>query len=490
MIIRALIGLAVCVVLLAWLGEMPQLYAVAGGVGGIALGLGLYRFWNSSSAHPKGAAELTDEDLNPTVSSPEDEEPPPVSDPTPTGSAAAEESRSPGAPPSTSANGSSSAPPAEVASTETPSHSTSDGMGAEQSELPPHNPRVTALVQALRHTLQAHTVALFVQEEMMTLEYDIAGIDSASNHVQHHGSFSTPYPLLGAGMSRNDVTVQQLGNHPELRNALNYYDGPVSIDKIAFAPVRYRPDAATTYFIVVDAPADIPLEHRRTKALIASGADMLVQILNYDPDALREPVTASSDSASASASHADQDEPEEGAAQPAPDRPQQSSDASSRPSPSTESERPSNEVKRPGPRPRNEIIAEEVDKADMEDRPMGFALVLVNRYEIIAEHGQGAINEAEEALHDVLRESAPGYRIERFGELMYGAFLHTSIDAIEEWALSLHRAMLRTDGPLKGGVSIGVVMLAPRHEKAQDLRDDGLRALHEAHRSGSPVLFE
>ena len=151
---------------------------------------------------------------------------------------------------------------------------------------------------------------------------------------------------------------------------------------------------------------------------------------------------------------------------------------------------PSPDVERQGPRPRIEIVAEEMERAYAENAPLALALVHLNRADMLAEQGQDAVDDAEAALRDTLQEAAPQQRVERFGELTYGVFHRAHVDVVEEWTLTVHRGMLRASGLLKGGVSIGVAMMAARHKTANDFRGDGMEALKEAYQSGAPVIID
>jgi hypothetical protein len=322
-------------------------------------------------------------------------------------------------------------------------------------------------------------VALFVQEEM-ALEYRIAGLDSAEAQVQRSGTFSASTPLLTARMSHTDVTVRSLEDEPRLREALNYYMKPPSLQYVAVAPIQHAQQSAT-YFLLADGDANVPLPHKHTKRLLVQSADMLGRLLAYDPASLGPTVETASEPAEVPAREravrtAPQKADPEGAGRSEEDL----MDATT----------PSVDVERQGPRPRIEIVAEEMEVARATDIPLALALVHLNRAEMIAERGHDVVDEAEELLYQTLNEAAPHQRVERFGELTYGVFYQADVNTVESWTLDLHRGMLRVTGPLEGGVSIGVAVMATRHQTASDFRSEATEALHEAYKSGTPVIID
>lgn len=124
---------------------------------------------------------------------------------------------------------------------------------------------------------------------------------------------------------------------------------------------------------------------------------------------------------------------------------------------------------------RRAIISDEMSRARREERPLSLALVYRVDAEMLAGKGKGAVAEAERSLRLLLEDLVHHGRLERFGELMYGAFLYDEPHAVEEWAQRVHA---RAEG--EGfDVAVGVARLG-RHRDADALRADAANALQEA----------
>jgi GGDEF domain-containing protein len=141
-------------------------------------------------------------------------------------------------------------------------------------------------------------------------------------------------------------------------------------------------------------------------------------------------------------------------------------------------------------KPRRDIIADEMQKARKESKPLALALVFLNRGEEIVGSGETDIVEMESVFEARLREVATSGRVEKFGELTYGVFYRGTADTVAAWASRLQTAFVDTDGHLRGGVSVGVAQLNARHESPDDLRSDATAALQEAFESGECTIVE
>lgn len=500
MIRLILAGLTVLLAVLAFATGQSWLYATAGGTGGVALGLAVYQLWlrhgpnpssqdsrnddrdalGLSSVRPmtEGSDAKSSESVSNSAASNGIENPPSTTEEDNDARSAAKKSSSDQANSparSASQDRSGKTTQGEEGSTGSAARTAKEAVEANEAKGAAGDPRVEAFVRALRHGLQAHTVALLVQEEM-ALEYRIAGLDSAATSVQRSGSFSSSVPLVTARMSHADVTVRSLSDEPRLREALNYYsDGVPPLQHVAVAPIQHAQQSAT-YFLLADGDADVPLPHQHTKRLIAQGATMLGHLLGYDPSSLGPSIPSTErDSARSGTDETQRD------ASPERTAPEDEMVDMTTPSP---------EVERQGPRPRIEIVAEEMEGAYAAEAPLALALVHLNRADMIAEQGQDTVERAEQLLYETLQEAAPNQRVERFGELTYGVFHRAGLQDVEEWTLTVHRGMLRATGLLKGGVSIGVTVMGQRHETASDFRGEGMEALHEAYKSGAPIIID
>jgi hypothetical protein len=507
MIRLILAGLAVLMAALAFVTGQSWLYATAGGTGGVALGLAVYQLWlrhgpktasqaarnddrdalGLSSVRPmtessgaKSSGAKSSESVSNSATSNGIERARSTTDEGNDARSAGKKSSSDQTP--SQARGASQGRSDKTAqggegSSGSAARTAKEAVEADEAKEAAGDPRVEAFVQALRHSLQAHTVVLLVQEEM-ALEYRIAGIDSAATSVQRSGSFSASVPLVTARMSHADVTVRSLSDEPRLREALNYYsDGVPSLQHVAVAPIQHAQQSAT-YFLLADGDADVPLPHQHTKRLIAQGATMLGHLLGYDPTSLGPSIPSTERDSARTDTTSDETKGDA------------SSEHTAAEGEMVDMTTPSPEVERQGPRPRIEIVAEEMEAAYAAEAPLALALVHLNRADMIAEQGQDTVERAEQLLYETLQEAAPNQRVERFGELTYGVFHRAGLQDVEEWTLTVHRGMLRATGLLKGGVSIGVTVMGPRHETASDFRSEGMEALHEAYKSGAPIIID
>ncbi len=318
-------------------------------------------------------------------------------------------------------------------------------------------PVLGPFLESLRAALTAQTACLLVQEEVV-LEYRIAALASAQTDVQRSGTFETQSPLLTATMSRQSVTVRQVDGEKD-RADLGYYDTPPAIDQVAVAPVP-QPDSSSSAFLMVDATAEVDLAASRARALLERFADTASM--------LRDEEGADDTAHQASPTRAPAEKSTEEASSASPDA---SGEQSGR------------------PRPRREIIAEEMEAADAGNDALALVLVHLNRAESIARRGEEAVATAEQFLRTRLEHFAPGQRVERFGELTYGLFPRRDVEAVEEWVAELQEAMDQETGELEGGVSVGVAVRQPRHDP-EDLRADATKALQEAYETGTSTIVE
>ncbi|MCH7640153.1 MAG: hypothetical protein IH855_11945, partial [Bacteroidetes bacterium] len=125
------------------------------------------------------------------------------------------------------------------------------------------------------------------------------------------------------------------------------------------------------------------------------------------------------------------------------------------------------------PRPRNEIIAEEMAAARQVQEPLALALVVPRDAVEVAARGSRAIAEAEEKLLARLRGVAGSSRVEPFGELVVGVFSKAGPAFVEAWVERVEHS-----GP---AVQIGVALLRARHRTPEAFRADAETALREAY---------
>lgn len=298
-------------------------------------------------------------------------------------------------------------------------------------------------VRALQAATESHSACLLVQEDVM-LSYRIEAAASHNASVRTTGTFETDDALLSASMTQVAVTIQPVGRTGIDPTWLGYYDEPVpDLEQVALAPVP-TPSAASTYFLVLDA-TDTHLAHPRTKKLITHFADLLGLLIESEasPRAPAGPSTLDEAADKATA-----------------------------------------------PRPRREIIAEEIEEAQRSSLPLALALVHLNRAEALAQESEAVIADAESVLRTRLERSAPRSRVERFGELTYGVFYNGDVADVEPWAERLQDEMESAGGVLAGGVSIGVAMLRAEAQSPDQLRENATEALRMAYETGTCTIVE
>ncbi|MFB6098170.1 MAG: GGDEF domain-containing protein, partial [Salinibacter sp.] len=337
---------------------------------------------------------------------------------------------------------------------DTPAAGTTEASETPHEEAPTLGP----LLESLRSALDAQTVCLLVQEEI-ALTYRIEALASTHAAVRRDGTFDTQIPLLTATMSRETVTIRALAEEEIAVEDLGYYTSPPEVDHLAIAPIP-RPNESSTTFLLADAPPGTDLGTSRARTLLEHFVDT-IDLLRSDDSSAPDPSTSTKTDA-----HVDGNE-------------QAPSDAQET---ATETEAPE------PPRPRRELIAEEMEAAQTTEEDLALALVHLNRAESIARRGEEAVTSAEHLFQARLEQLLPGRRIERFGELTYGIFFRDGADAVEPQVAKLESMMAQEEGELEGGVSVGVAVWNEPDEAPEALRTEATEALREAYETGTPTI--
>ncbi len=277
------------------------------------------------------------------------------------------------------------------------------------------------LLNALLHASGAHTVCLLREESGPSRRYHIAHIVSRNAYARTEGAFVARVPFAEGP----DAVLHVIGGDVKL-GALRYYREELEALRRLLAVSLTR--GGQRYVLAADSMEDETLATPRARFLIESTARMIEQVERGAPS----PVYAV----------------------------------------------PSGPPDPAAPRPRSEIIAEEM--AGAPDRQL--ALALVHQ----AAEDEHDLDAQEAAFEATLRQAAPDVRIERFGEMTFGVFVHGPIEKAEAWVGDLYTHLTSTaDRP----VNIGMAFLSDRHETPADLRADATEALRDAFESGQPVLF-
>jgi hypothetical protein len=275
-----------------------------------------------------------------------------------------------------------------------------------------HSPTAFAsFLRAMWAATEVQTALLATAENDGT--YTLLEIRSHLPGIRKEGRFPVDSFLRVAHPDR-PITVLA-ANDPLLRD-IPYYRTEAHVSEVAVMPVT-GPDGRVLY-LVGDLPLDQPTFTERQRALLLGFADLLRTMLEHPP----------------------------------------------------EEETPARAVPT-----RRAIISEEMSRARAQNRPLALALVYRVDAESLAEKGKTAVAEAERGLRLLLEDLVHHGRLERFGELMFGAFLRDETSIIETWADRVQRRA-QEEG---FSVAIGVAPLGG-HRDADALRADAANALAEA----------
>lgn len=250
--------------------------------------------------------------------------------------------------------------------------------------------------------------------------YTLLAIRSHLPAVRKEGRFPADSFLHLAPADR-PITVLE-ANDPLLRD-LPYYRGKTNVGGAAILPIKGH---ERTLYLAVDLQPDQLQLTERQRTLLLSFSDLLKTMLSHPPE-----------------------------------------EAGARALPT-----------------RRAIIADEMSRARSEDRPLALALVYRVDAEQVSAGGDSAVAEAERDLRLLLEDLVHHGRLERFGELMYGAFLHDEDAIIETWA-----DRVRNRAADEGfDLAVGVAKLRGQRD-ADALRADAANALAEAIASEDRVVF-
>ncbi len=287
-----------------------------------------------------------------------------------------------------------------------------------------HSPTaINSYLRALWAATEVQTVALFSTDRSGDA-YTLEAALSHSPAVRHDGRFAAADHLASQVSLARPLTVLE-ENDPLIR-ALPYYRQPVHVGGVAVLPVK--DEQGQPVFLVVDLASDQVSFTERQRTLLLSYAGLLGTMLAQPEDA----------------------------------------EANQRTVPT-----------------RRSIITEEMSRARAQEQPLALALVYRADAEETAEDGADAVAAAERELRLHLEDHPHHGRVERFGEQMYGVFLHGDTEALEDWADDVRDRAAEKGLPLV----IGVARLSERHADADALRADAANALQEAFAAQEPVVI-
>jgi hypothetical protein len=277
-----------------------------------------------------------------------------------------------------------------------------------------HSPTaITSYLRALWAATDVQTVALFSSDA----DGDAYTLEAALSHnpaIRREGRFTAGDHLLDAVSADRPLTILE-ANDPLVRT-LPYYKRAVHVGGAAVLPVRN--EDGTAVYLVVDLPQDQAGFTERQRDLLTRYADLLGAMLAQpEDDVLSQRATPT----------------------------------------------------------RRSIIADEMERAKDLDRPLALALVYRTDAEDLAEEGADAVTAAERDLRLHLEDLTSEGRIERFSELVYGAFLYDTPAAIEEWVQRVRARGADAGMPLVAGVA-----RFADHRDPDELRADAFNALQLA----------
>jgi GGDEF domain-containing protein len=390
---------------------------------------------------------------------------------------------------------------------------------AASSDASPDEPAtedaLTALVRAARLAVGARAACLIAQDEW-ALEYRLEAVDAAADApplCAPGTTFSTDAPLLSAHAADRPVTRRSVGGSddggggndgegdhcpPALLGYYRQLPPAAAPDAVLLAPVP-RPDDPTTYFLLLD---DAPDALAGPDALIERFARLVSQLLAAPDGGRAGAETPSPAVSSASRPAPSADAPTESDATGESAKGDSETEASATGEPPAENGRAASasqesasqeSASQDEPRPRREIVAEEMERAHADGRAMTLALIQLNRAETITDRGEEERHAAERALKARLRQAIPddGGRVERFGEMItYGVFLPYGSTEAERWAVALQEELAAASDPLEGGVSVGLALMRSPEQDPQALREIATEALREAYTTGTCTIYE
>lgn len=276
-----------------------------------------------------------------------------------------------------------------------------------------HSPTaVASFLRALWAATEVQTALLVAAEDDGT--YTI--LDSRSHLPTAHkeGRFSADSFLRVAHPSRPLTILTE--KDPLVRDLPYYRKSPPHPGEVAVLPVTGQ--QGEVIFLVADLAGDRPAFTERQRTLLLGFADLLRTMLTHPP--------------------------EEPAARGVPTR--------------------------------RAVIAEEMAQARSEDRPLALALVYPTHADDVSAGGEDRVAEAERTLRLLLEDLVHHGRLEPFGELMFGAFLHDDVPTLERWAERVQDRAEEEGIP----VAIGIARLSDHHRDADALRADAANALADA----------
>jgi hypothetical protein len=427
----------------------------------------------TSTNDAEGTAASGKKTNDPTTRTPSQPEPSgatgPASGARPAGSSAASES-SPAR--STRQSSSTEAAPSPAASASSGGASSAAEHAFNSAVAAPDDaPFMGHYLEAVREVLQARIVALVIQEEMVP-DYRVEALVGGPSVLRNGTEFSTRQPLLTASTAHQSVTVHSLASPEPTPD----YDParPPTIKSVALAPLT-RHTSPDLSFLLVD--ADYDLDTARVQTVLEQLANTLALVLDTQE---REP-TAWEVAATENGSVTWDEDDLIGHEAPVADA---SRVPAHRPAPSDPEPDENVVPDEDAPRPRSEIIADEMEKAHQTERTLSLVLVHLNRADTLDDKGEETVQRAEHELQQYLQECAPQARVTRFGEVTYGVFVHEPVDIVCDWAVDLHDSLAyEEEGILRGGSSVGVAVWNGQ-DAPKAFRANATEALRDSYMSG------
>ncbi len=304
-----------------------------------------------------------------------------------------------------------------------------------EASTPSYEDVLIPCLSSLQASVDAYTVCLLRQEDT-PLRYHVEVMISQNSYARSGGSYSAKEPILSGHRALVPVVYPRVGPNGFPKAKLRYYHEPINIRQVAMVPVVPKKHD-DLFVLVLDTMNDDGLEAASVRVLMEQYARLITTILDTEAEGGLADLDASTT-----------------------------------------------------PKPRREIIADEMERARAMAHPLSLALVFLNQGEELAGDGSTDVDSLENEFSERLKNVAVDARVERFGELTYGIFYHGSKEGVARWASGIQDAFPDEDESLSGGVSVGVAVMQERHSGAEELKSDASAALLEAFQSGECIIVE
>jgi hypothetical protein len=141
-------------------------------------------------------------------------------------------------------------------------------------------------------------------------------------------------------------------------------------------------------------------------------------------------------------------------------------------------------------RPRRDIIADAMNQAFYDRKPLTFAMVRIHE-EAMRTQTEREVEETESITQATLAQLLGDKgKAEYFGKLIKGVFYFGKVSETEQWAEHVLSVLAQTLAITPDNISIGIVQMRERHREPEDLLDEAKQALIAVHKTGGIALCD